>query len=224
MDRSENQGKPQKKYLLAVAVSLFAAAGFITYQVGVVNETMPLALDLKIQAAVFSLRGTVLNPIVCAITHMSDPVTIVAMCAVLLALPNRKNYGLPVSLACLCGLGIYKPMKHIFLRARPDVSLHLVTQGGYSFPSGHSVTSVVFYGLLLYLIHKHCKNDVLRKILTSVCGFFAVVIGLSRVYVGVHWPTDVLAGWCIGGGVLLLAITILMRLDERKTGKYHSQC
>ena len=130
-------------------------------------------------------------------------------------LPNRKTYGLPVSLACLGGVAVYKPMKHLVLRARPDEVFHLVTQGGYSFPSGHSVTSIVFYGLLLYLIQKHCQNQKLKTALSWVCGILAIAIGPSRVYVGVHWPTDVLAGWCIGGGVLLIVILILQKLERR---------
>ena len=202
----------RKRYMIAAAAVLAILAGFITYQVGVVYDTEALPVDLSIQKAFFSLRGSVLNPIVIAITHLSDTVTIVAFCAVLLVLPNRKQYGVPLSLAALGGLAFYKPMKHIFLRARPDAALHLVEQGGFSFPSGHSVTSVIFYGLSIYLLNKHCKNQRLRKVLTAICGFLALAIGPSRIYVGVHWPTDVLAGWCIGGVVLLVSICILERI------------
>lgn len=198
--------------MIGLAAVLAVLAAYITYQVGVVNQTDPLPLDLAVQKAFFSLRGPLLNPLVIAVTHLSDTVTIVAFCAILLILPNRKKYGLPVSLASLGGLAIYKPMKHIFLRARPDAALHLVKQGGFSFPSGHSVTSVIFYGVLIYLLNRHCKNDKLRKVLAVICGFLALAIGPSRIYVGVHWPTDVLAGWCIGGAVLMVSICILERI------------
>lgn len=200
--------------MLAAAVVLAALAAFITYEVGVVYDTAPLPLDLAVQKAFFSLRNPVLNPVIIVITHLSDTVTIVAFCGALLILPTRKKYGLPVSLAALGGLAFYKPMKHIFLRARPNTALHLVTQGGYSFPSGHSVTSLVFYGLMIYLVNRHCKNEKLKKALTVICAFLAIVIGPSRIYVGVHWPTDVLAGWCIGGMVLLISICILERIYD----------
>ena len=202
------------RIMLAAAVVLAVLAAFITYEVGVVYDTAPLPLDLSVQEAFFSLRGPVLNPIGIAVTHLSDTVTIVTFCVVLLILPNRKQYGVPLSLAALGGSAFYKPMKHIFLRARPDAALHLVQQGGFSFPSGHSVTSVIFYGLSIYLLNKHCKNEKLRKVLTGVCGFLAVAIGPSRIYVGVHWPTDVLAGWCIGGMVLLVSICIAERIQR----------
>ena len=202
------------RIMLVAAALLAVVAAFITYQVGAVYDTEPLPLDLAVQKAFFSLRSQILNPIVILITHLSDTVTIIAFCAILLVMPNRKQYGVPLSLAALGGLAFYKPMKHIFLRARPDTALHLVTQGGYSFPSGHSVTSAIFYGLLIYLLNRHCKNEKLKKILGAVCGFLALAIGPSRIYVGVHWPTDVLAGWCIGGAVLLVSICILERIYD----------
>ena len=204
--------------MIAAAVILLAAAGYITYEVAAVYETLPLPLDKAVQNFFFSLRGPVQDVIISSITHLSDTVTIIAFCIVLLILPNRKTYGLPVSLACLGGVAIYKPLKHFVLRARPDASLHLVTQGGYSFPSGHSVTSIVFYGLMLYLIQKHCKNEKLKTVLSWICGILAVVIGPSRIYVGVHWPTDVLAGWCLGGGILIIAILILEKIYVKKGG------
>ena len=202
--------------MIAAAVILLAAAGYITYEVAAVYETLPLPLDKAVQNFFFSLRGPVQDVIISSITHLSDTVTIIAFCIVLLILPNRKTYGLPVSLACLGGVAIYKPLKHFVLRARPDASLHLVTQGRYSFPSGHSVTSIVFYGLMLYLIQKHCKNEKLKTVLSWICGILAVVIGPSRIYVGVHWPTDVLAGWCLGGGILIIAILILEKIYVKK--------
>ena len=208
--------KNAKTFMIAAAVVLLAAAGYITYEVAVVYETLPLPFDKAVQNFFFSLRGPVQDVIISSITHLSDTVTIIAFCIVLLILPNRKTYGLPVSLACLGGVAIYKPLKHFVLRARPDASLHLVTQGGYSFPSGHSVTSIVFYGLMLYLIQKHCKNEKLKTVLSWICGILAVVIGPSRIYVGVHWPTDVLAGWCLGGGILIIAILILEKIYVKK--------
>ena len=208
--------KNAKTIMIAAAVILLAAAGYITYEVAAVYETLPLPLDKAVQNFFFSLRGPVQDVIISSITHLSDTVTIIAICIVLLILPNRKTYGLPVSLACLGGVAIYKPLKHFVLRARPDASLHLVTQGGYSFPSGHSVTSIVFYGLMLYLIQKHCKNEKLKTVLSWICGILAAVIGPSRIYVGVHWPTDVLAGWCLGGGILIIAILILEKIYVKK--------
>lgn len=193
----------------------FIGAGIIAAVLKTQYDMAPTPFDLSVQQWFLSLRTDGLNAAVSALTHCGDTITVIALCVVLLLLPNRLKYGLPVSLAALGGVAIYKPMKHLFLRARPEQALHLVEQGGYSFPSGHSVTSVVVYGLLLYLIRKHCKNKAIGNALSVLCGVLMVAIGPSRIYVGVHWPTDVLCGWLIGLGVLFIAIMILERIGKK---------
>lgn len=219
MENRKTEIKKRKYgFMLAAAILLFAAAAYISCQVGSVYECGVTPLDRCVQDWFFSLRSTWLNALVIPLTHTSDTITIVVLCIILVVspFPGRKKYGFPVTLAALSGLAIYKPMKHLFLRPRPDVSLHLVEQGGFSFPSGHSVTSVIVFGLLFYLIRKHCNRPVLRNVLSGICLLLAVLVGPSRIHVGVHWPTDVLAGWCIGGGVLLIFLVILDVLDTRK--------
>lgn len=211
-------GRFSGRMTLGLVAFLLVCCGFLCYQVGVRYDLAPLPLDEQVQSWFFDLRSGWLNTPIILITHLSDPVTIVALCALLLLLPNRRTYGIPVSLAAATGLVIYKPMKHFFLRARPDVSLHLVEQGGFSFPSGHSVTSIIVFGLLFYLIRRHCKNEAWRRWLSALCLGLAVIIGPSRIYVGVHWPTDVLTGWCIGGIVLTVAIYILERRRDAFNG------
>lgn len=218
---TKNNGKisanTNKRYTqLAAALLLFAAAAVLSWQVGIIYDCEATPFDLTVQSWFLSARADWLSALVIPLTHTSDTITIVILCVLLLLLPGRKTYGIPVTLTELCGLAIYKPMKHLFLRARPDISLHLVEQGGYSFPSGHSVTSVIVYGLLFYLIRRHCEDPRLRRFLSAVCLALAVLVGPSRIYVGVHWPTDVLTGWCIGGGALLIAIVLLELWDQRQ--------
>lgn len=218
IDRESTMNRQNKNVLIKRSIAagfLFICGVVLLYRVGVVYETNPLPMDEKIQELFFSLRGSFFDPLVIGITHLGDPITIIALCIILLVLPWRKTFGVPVSLGALAGLAVYKPMKHMFLRARPDVTLHMVEQGGYSFPSGHSVTSVIVYGLLFYLIRRYCRDENLRNILSSVCLLLAIAIGPSRIYVGVHWPSDVLAGWCIGGIILLLVITVIEKLGEK---------
>lgn len=215
----KNERKSRSVWLVAAAALLAALAAGLTYEVVSVYNCEALPIDLKTQNFFFSLRGDIQNVPICALTHLTDTLSVVAYCAVLLILPSRKQYGLPLTISALAGVAVYKPLKHIALRARPDKALHLVEQGGYSFPSGHSVTSVLFYGLAIYLLQKHCKNEKLRRIMTAVCGFLIVFTGPSRIYVGVHWPTDVMTGWCVGGCVLILAILILERIYSRQALK-----
>ncbi len=200
--------------MLAVCFALLAA--FITYQVGVVHGTEPLGIDLTLQQAFINMRVNILTPFMKAVTHSTDTITIVILCAALVLLPaTRLRIGLPLTAAALVNMGTYKAMKHIFLRARPDAVYHLVEQGGYAFPSGHSATSMLVYGLLFYLIGKYCHNQKLKVLLQAVCGILVLTVGPSRLYVGVHWATDVLAGWCVGAAVLMAAVYLIERFGKK---------
>lgn len=210
-----NKHKNSSRLLTAAAIAAFILAGIIAFAVYSANSE-PLPADTAVRDWFVSVRGNFLNAIVITLTHLGDTVTIVALCLLLLILPCRKTYGLPVSLAAISGVAIYKPMKHLFLRARPDSALHLVEQGGYSFPSGHSVSSVIVYGLLLYLIRKHCKNEKLKAALSVLCTCLMLLIGPSRLYVGVHWATDVSCGMLIGAAVLAVTILILERMCDKR--------
>ena len=200
----------------ALAVCFALLAAFITYEVGFVHDTEPLKIDLTMQQAFINMRTDLLTPFMKVVTHSTDTTTIVILCAVLVLIPaTRMKIGLPLTAAALVNMGIYKAMKHIFLRARPDVIHHLVEQGGYSFPSGHSATSMLVYGLLFYLIGRHCKNQKLRVLLQAVCGILVLTVGPSRLYVGVHWATDVLAGWCVGAAVLMATVYLIERFGKK---------
>jgi len=90
-------------------------------------------------------------------------------------------------------------LKTAFQRARPDIQ-HLIAVGGYSFPSGHAMVATVFYGMLGYLIwlnlRERSKTAWIVPVLTALLIFS---IGVSRIYLGVHFPSDVLAGFAAGG-------------------------
>ncbi len=96
-------------------------------------------------------------------------------------------------------------LKRVIKRPRP-AHLRLISQGGYSFPSGHAMLSICVYGFLLYLSFK-IKNKYLRYLLIFIFSFIILAIGISRIYVGVHYPTDVIAGYA-------LAIIEIVFIDE----------
>ena len=150
----------RRKIGIAVIVILAATAAFISWKVAAVGPDYVTAADLAVQQWFLSIRNGFFNVAVTVLTHTTDTITIVILCAILLfsPFPGRLKYGAPVTLTALGNMAVYKSMKHIFLRQRPDEIYHLVEQGGYSFPSGHSATSVAVYGLLFYLIRRHCKN------------------------------------------------------------------
>lgn len=112
-------------------------------------------------------------------------------------------------------------VKHIIKRPRPE-GVALIKETGYSFPSAHTMGSVVFYGFLIFLIWKYFKNKPIKITLTIVMSIFALMIGYTRVYLGVHYFTDVLAAVLAGIAYLAIAILLFLILEKNvvfKRGK-----
>ncbi len=89
-------------------------------------------------------------------------------------------------------------LKNAFARPRPDLVAHLVDVHSASLPSGHAMISAVAYLTIGALLARVQPTRVLKVYTVSVSVMLVLVVGLSRVYLGVHWPSDVLAGWCLG--------------------------
>lgn len=101
----------------------------------------------------------------------------------------------------LIGQGLNRLIKTLVRRPRPPQKLHLVVEKNYSFPSGHSMSAMIGYGLfIIQLKHSDLK---LKNILMIICGIMIFLIGLSRIYLGVHYFSDVLGGYLIGLSYLL---------------------
>ena len=96
-------------------------------------------------------------------------------------------------------------IKHIIKRDRPNV-LRLISQGGYSYPSGHTMISLCCYGYLFYYVYKYVKNKYLRISLLVLLSLIIISIPISRIYVGVHYFSDIVGGLLLGGVILFIVI------------------
>lgn len=176
-----------------------------------------LGFDTVIREWAYEQRTPVLNRILIGVTYLGNWQTIVSLGLVLLAYPGtRKNIGLPFAVTAVSSTVIYKVAKSIFQRPRPDLAVRIIKEGGYSFPSGHSMNCLVIYGMLIYLTRRYCRNKRIANIITVVLSLLILAIGCSRVYVGVHFPTDILGGWSLGIAVLTTAIIIFERIRGGK--------
>ena len=176
--------------------------------------------DDPIREWVYSIRNPALTEVLKVITYMGNWQTITLLCIVLLLFrKTRLRYGVPVSAGAIFVTIFNRIIKLIFKRPRPEESLHLIEEGGYSFTSGHSITSMVVFGLLIYLVRKYVKNRKAANILTAALAVPWIFIGLSRIYMGVHFPSDVLAGWALGAAVLAGIIVIVEKCDARRKQK-----
>ena len=111
---------------------------------------------------------------------------------------RRRAAAVFVSAAVIGGALLSSALKSLFFRARPDVVPHLVHVSSASFPSGHAMNSAVVYLTLATLLARTEPNERVRVYLLAVAISLALLVGVSRVYLGVHWPSDVIAGWCVG--------------------------
>lgn len=110
-------------------------------------------------------------------------------------------------------------LKEIYGRERPNLIFRLVTVSSLSFPSGHSMMSAVFYLTQAAIISRFQRSWKIRIYIIGVALFLTIIIGFSRVYLGVHYPTDVIGGWTIGLAWASLCWSITWYLQRRKTLK-----
>lgn len=122
---------------------------------------------------------------------------------VVLARRKKTKLLIPINICLVTLINII--IKEIIKRPRPSVT-RLVAESGYSFPSGHAMTSIAFYGFLIYLIYKNIENKYYKWGLIILFSLLTFVIGFSRIYLGVHYTSDVISGFIAGAIYLILFI------------------
>ncbi|MHB8860485.1 MAG: phosphatase PAP2 family protein [Minisyncoccota bacterium] len=132
---------------------------------------------------------------------------------VLLARPRYRPFlaGFVTTLAGAAVSGL--ALKDIVQRARPDGLIPAITESGFSFPSGHAVASMAFYGFVAFLLCRQYPRH--AKLIGAAAAAIILAIGFSRLYLGVHFPSDVIAGYVLGGLWLLIGIEITNRFLRR---------
>ena len=126
---------------------------------------------------------------------------------------KHKWYSLSVPVVSLGSFIIMWSMKQYFSRVRPDDPVFRAAMG-FSFPSGHAMSAMTFYGLLIYLVWKNVDNVTFKWILTFLLIIFIHLIGFSRIYLRVHYASDVIGGFSLGLIWLVLSILVMHRLEK----------
>lgn len=203
---------------IAVSLSvLLAAFIFLTFEININNTLFP---DLRIYYFVIQFKNNVLTVIMKFITNFgSAKVLASAATAFLLFCCLRRKYLLYgiMSVFNLASAALFNlSLKAAVQRPRPDIA-QLIHAGGYSFPSSHSLCSVTFYGFLIFFCVRFCKKP-LKQIFTVLLTLLILSVGLSRIYLGVHYPSDVAGGYLSGAICLIISICIIDFFEKKFRG------
>jgi len=169
--------------------------------------------DSSITNFIISFRAPVFTDVMIFISFLGGTyfLTLAIILTILFLWRKHKKDAVMFSFIFFSGIGLNLLLKEIFQRPRPLEPL--IHQLEYSFPSGHAMNSFVFYGALTYFVFWHMKNKKLGLLFSVLAGLLVLAIGISRVYLGVHFPSDVLAGFLAGlcwmGIVILVEKTLL---------------
>ena len=163
------------------------------------------------------LISAFVTPIAQFITNLGGAIFLVVLTILLFILIKNKKIGLSIfsNLAIITILN--QLLKRILQRPRPT-EYRIIEETGYSFPSGHSMISMAFYGYLIYLIYKYVENKYVKWILISLLSVLICLIGVSRIYLGVHYTSDVLGGFLISISYLVIYISAVNKFLVEKRG------
>jgi undecaprenyl-diphosphatase len=125
---------------------------------------------------------------------------------------KHRWYSLRVPVVSLGSFIVMSSLKVYFSRVRPDDPVYKAAMG-FSFPSGHAMSAMTFYGLLIFLVWKNVDNLALRWVLTILLIIFIHLIGFSRIYLRVHYATDVIAGFSLGLIWLVLSLWVMHKIE-----------
>ena len=166
-------------------------------------------------------KFNVSTPIAKFITNFGGAIFVISLTTILFFVIKDKKIGISI----ITNLGIVTILNQIikFTMQRPrPTEFRIIEETGYSFPSGHSMVSLAFYGYLIYLIYKYINNKHLKRTLIIILSVLICIIGVSRIYLGVHYTSDVLGGFLISFAYLIIYIELVNKFvleknkDDRK--------
>jgi undecaprenyl-diphosphatase len=222
----KNKISAEERIVFTISLTGFLILAFL------MTSNRLTGFDLFVQSGVFALRQDWLTAFMVLLSYSGNWQAVVPICLILLLIKKtRMSYGVPLTISAITAVLFYQVLKHIFCRMRPDVMLHLLVQDGYSFPSGHSLTSFLVWSVLAMLLIYYARTkgaklpmykkdkDPIAFIKTKACLYlvcailvvYTVLMGFSRVYVGVHWPSDIIASWMLGMALLVVIKKIIWR-------------
>ena len=197
----------KKRYILCGVLVVL----FMVILVSILTERS-MFIDTKIMGILPNFRGDTLTKIFKLITLFGESKIILVLVIVIAGILFFTKHKADAYMMCLNLANIVilnKGIKYLVRRPRPLNMM--VFEDGYSFPSGHSMLSIGVYGFLMYLIYKSNLEKKYKVIFMTLLSIIIVLTGISRMYLGVHYPSDVIGGFLITGAYLIVFISYIDR-------------
>ena len=170
-----------------------------------------MGLDLAVNLFMQRIQNPIFTTISIFLDFLFDPVILILVSfvvSIFLYVYRRKKESVVFFCSVAAAGIIIEALKFIFVRSRPPNPIIIAT--GYSFPSGHVIATLVFFGLLACILFRK-KSQKIKLTSYFIAGILIFAVGFSRIYLRVHWLTDVLAGFVVGGIILIVSIRILRK-------------
>ena len=198
--------------LLEIALGIALALGSLMIFADIADEVIEketAAFDLAVSDSIYSLRGPTMTKLMFGVSFLgSKEFLFLATIVLIIVLWRRhRREAILFTATLLLSAGLNNLIKFAIHRGRPEMA-PIETASFYSFPSGHSMNSLVFYALLAYFAYHFTKNKTASIVIAAVSFVLVASIGFSRIYLGAHYPTDVLAGFVAGFCVFVTALSI----------------
>lgn len=199
-----------KKYIkwIILGICLFV---FVLITINVLNDNN-MASDVVMYDWISKyIISDGMTSIIKCITWFGSTIGIIIIGLISLFIIRNKKINISLAICLILGTIVNNIIKIVFARARPNIN-PLVVEDSYSFPSGHSMMSVLLYGYLIYLIYNYIKNKKIKYLLITLLSILILSIGFTRVYLGVHYFSDVIGGFVFGIAYLIMYIEISKRV------------
>jgi len=213
--RSGVAGKGYRLISLFLMICFLLAFGKLA---GEVLSNDFLAFDRVVSDYISQLNGPRMTQAMQGITVMGSAVTLIFLALLIICYFGKflnHRFAINMVITALAGSWLSNEfLKAVFQRSRPPELMRLIDISGYSFPSGHAMVSFAFYGLLIYLLWFNSGAGKLKYFWAVFLSALVLAIGMSRIYLGVHYPSDVVAGFAAGGVWLTGCILVFRYADQ----------
>lgn len=192
-------------------VLFICLVGFLALAEDVFNKEIMYGDIIGYKLISTFLISDFVTPIAKFITNFGGAIFLSIATVMLFLFIKNKKIGLSIISNIVIIAVLNQLLKRLLQRPRPT-EFRIVEETGYSFPSGHSMVSMAFYGYLIYLIYRYIKNKYVKWILITILSILICLIGISRIYLGVHYTSDVLGGFLLSISYLVVYISSIKKL------------